>query len=161
MLDLVSVGDHVLHGTNLSWTQLKWYTALTLLSWQQLRFYWRCCTVLGCTVVWGLAPSPHSKRVPGSIPGWSLSVFSPGPPASSHHPKACMLGAPGKGNLGETNQGRGCSSALVGKSLTRGKTRTRKPTPKTDVWPLARNGRTTQLHREKRTRQQQQQLEVQ
>ena len=30
----------------------------------------------GCTVVWWLAPSPHSKRVPGSIPGWGLSVWS-------------------------------------------------------------------------------------
>jgi len=57
-----------------------------------------------------------------------------------------MLGAPGTENLGERNQGRGCSLALVGKSLTRGKTRTRKRTPKTDVGPLARNGSTTQLH---------------
>ena len=30
----------------------------------------------GCTVVWWLAPSPHSKRVPGSIPTWGLSVWS-------------------------------------------------------------------------------------
>jgi len=27
-------------------------------------------------VVWWLAPSPHSERVPGSTPGWSLSVWS-------------------------------------------------------------------------------------
>ena len=27
-------------------------------------------------VVWWLAPSPHSKRVPGSIPTWGLSVWS-------------------------------------------------------------------------------------
>ena len=31
---------------------------------------------LGCTVVWWLAPSPHSKRVPSSIPTWGLSVWS-------------------------------------------------------------------------------------
>ena len=30
----------------------------------------------GCTVVWWLAPSPHSERVPGSIPTWGLSVWS-------------------------------------------------------------------------------------
>ena len=30
----------------------------------------------GCTVVWLLAPSPHSERVPGSIPTWGLSVWS-------------------------------------------------------------------------------------
>ena len=47
------------------------------------------------------------------------------------NPKACMLGAPGKEDLGETKQSRGCSSALAGESLTRGKTRTRKPTPNT------------------------------
>ena len=27
-------------------------------------------------VVWWLALSPHSKRVPGSTPGWGLSVWS-------------------------------------------------------------------------------------
>ena len=27
-------------------------------------------------MVWWLAPSPHSERVPGSTPGWSLSVWS-------------------------------------------------------------------------------------
>jgi len=27
-------------------------------------------------VVWWLAPSPHSERVPGSTPGWGLSVWS-------------------------------------------------------------------------------------
>ena len=27
-------------------------------------------------MVWWLAPSPHSERVPGSIPGWGLSVWS-------------------------------------------------------------------------------------
>ena len=32
--------------------------------------------VRGCTVVWWLAPSPHSERVPGSIPSWGLSVCS-------------------------------------------------------------------------------------
>ena len=50
---------------------------------------------LGCMVVWWLEPSPHSKRVSGSIPSWGLSVWSrfyPGTPASSHHPKTCMLG---------------------------------------------------------------------
>jgi len=26
--------------------------------------------------VWWLAPLPHSERVPGSIPGWALSVWS-------------------------------------------------------------------------------------
>ena len=26
----------------------------------------------GCRVVWWLAPSPHSKRVPGSTPSWGL-----------------------------------------------------------------------------------------
>ena len=31
---------------------------------------------MGCTVVWWLAPSPHSKRVPGSLPTWGLSVWS-------------------------------------------------------------------------------------
>ena len=30
----------------------------------------------GCTVVWWLAPSPHSERVPGLIPTWGLSVWS-------------------------------------------------------------------------------------
>jgi len=30
----------------------------------------------GCTVVWWYAPSPHSERVPGWVPGWSLSVWS-------------------------------------------------------------------------------------
>ena len=30
----------------------------------------------GCTVVWWLAPSPHSWRVPGSTPSWGLSVWS-------------------------------------------------------------------------------------
>jgi len=30
----------------------------------------------GCTVVCWLAPSPHSKMVPGSNPGWGLSVWS-------------------------------------------------------------------------------------
>ena len=29
----------------------------------------------GCVVVW-LAPSPRNKRVPGSTPGWGLSVWS-------------------------------------------------------------------------------------
>ena len=29
-----------------------------------------------CTVVWWLAPSPHSKKVPGSTSGWGLSVWS-------------------------------------------------------------------------------------
>ena len=33
-------------------------------------------TKVGCTVVWWLAPSPHSKRVPGLIPSWGLSVWS-------------------------------------------------------------------------------------
>jgi len=33
-----------------------------------------CCG--GCTVVWWLAPSPHSKKVPGSTPVWGLSVWS-------------------------------------------------------------------------------------
>jgi len=32
--------------------------------------------IYGCTVVWWLAPSPHSERVPGSTPGWGLSVWS-------------------------------------------------------------------------------------
>ena len=31
---------------------------------------------LGCTVVLWLAPSHHSKRVPGSTPSWGLSVWS-------------------------------------------------------------------------------------
>ena len=31
--------------------------------------YWR-------TLVWQLAPSPHSRRVPGLNPGWGLSVWS-------------------------------------------------------------------------------------
>jgi len=35
---------------------------------------WSC--VQRCTVVWWLAPLPHSKRVPGSTPGWGLSVWS-------------------------------------------------------------------------------------
>ena len=30
----------------------------------------------GCTVVWWLALSPHSERVPGSTPGWGLSLWS-------------------------------------------------------------------------------------
>ena len=30
----------------------------------------------GCTVVWRLAPSSHSERVPGLIPAWGLSVWS-------------------------------------------------------------------------------------
>jgi len=30
----------------------------------------------GCTMVWWLALSPHSKRVPGSNPCWGLSVWS-------------------------------------------------------------------------------------
>ena len=30
----------------------------------------------GCMVVWWLAPSPHSERVPSSIPTWGLSVWS-------------------------------------------------------------------------------------
>ena len=30
----------------------------------------------GCTVVWWLAPSPHSERAPGSISSWGLSVGS-------------------------------------------------------------------------------------
>jgi len=30
----------------------------------------------GCTVVWWLAASPHSMRVPGLSPGWGLSVWS-------------------------------------------------------------------------------------
>jgi len=34
------------------------------------------CPKQGCTVVWWLAPWPHSKRVPGSTPGWGLSVWS-------------------------------------------------------------------------------------
>ena len=48
----------------------------------------------GCTVVWWLAPLPHSERVPGSTPGAFLCGvcmfphgFSPGTPASSHCPK--------------------------------------------------------------------------
>jgi len=50
-------------------------------------------------VLWWLAPSPHSKRVPGSIPSWGLSmwslhvlpvyawVFSPGTPGFFPPPK--------------------------------------------------------------------------
>jgi len=26
--------------------------------------------------MWWLAPSPHSRRVPGSVPSWGLSVWS-------------------------------------------------------------------------------------
>ena len=33
-------------------------------------------TWLGCKVVWWLAPSPQSERVPGSTPDWGLSVWS-------------------------------------------------------------------------------------
>ena len=32
--------------------------------------------IWGCMVVWWLALLPHNKRVPGSIPGWGLSVWS-------------------------------------------------------------------------------------
>ena len=33
--------------------------------------------LLGCMVVWGLAPLPHSKRVPGlNLSVWSLHVLS-------------------------------------------------------------------------------------
>ena len=52
----------------------------------------------GCTVVWWLAPSPHSKRVrfPAGAFLWGVCKFSPCmrgfSPASSHRPKACMLG---------------------------------------------------------------------
>ena len=37
-------------------------------------------------MVWWLAPSPHSESVPGSTPGWGLSVF-PGflPPSKNMH----------------------------------------------------------------------------
>ena len=31
---------------------------------------------MGCMVVWWLAPSPHSERVPGLIPTWGLSLWS-------------------------------------------------------------------------------------
>jgi len=56
------------------------------------------CWGVGCTVVWWLAPLPHSERVPSSIPTCGLSVWSlhvlpvyawvlSGYSSSSHRPK--------------------------------------------------------------------------
>jgi len=101
-------------------------------------------------VVWWLAPSPHSKRVPGSIPGWGLSVWSllssrcmrEFSPASSHHLKTCMLGAPGK----EKKTGWGKLFGL-GWQIAYERENSDKKTNAEDgcTGPLARNSSTTQL----------------
>jgi len=71
----------------------------------------------GCTVVWWLAPSPHSKRVPGSTPGWGLSVWSlhvlPGysgflPPSENMHVR--LIGFSTKLSLGVSVSVCGCLS---------------------------------------------------
>ena len=78
---------------------------------------------MGCTVLWWLAPSPHSKRVPGSIPGWGLSVWTlhvlsvyvwvlSGYSGFLPSPKSMHVRSTWE-NLGETNQG---SSAFASKS---------------------------------------------
>ena len=87
--------------------------------------YFLICVSMGGTVVWWLAPSPHSKRVAGSIPGVGALLcgvcmfspcqrgFPPGAPASSHSPKTCRLIGDSKLPVGVNVSVNGCLSLCV------------------------------------------------
>ena len=63
----------------------------------------------GCTVVWWLAPSPHSKRVPGSNPSWGLSVWSLHVLESTEEPKNMHVRL-----IGDSKMSQGVSVSMDG-----------------------------------------------